>query len=644
MENIPLYNSRIIDSYIKLIKKKYSHINVGDLLNHAEMQTYQVADQAHWFSQEQINRFQEKLSQLTNNVEIAREAGRFAASPETSGAMRQFALAMLGPANAYEMISKTVTNFTKSTTYRSKKLSTNKVEISVTPNPGVKEQVFQCENRMGYLEALAMIFGSKMPQVEHPECVFKGGSTCRYLISWEHRFSDTIKRIRNITAIALLPAVIGLIAYLPLHPWIALLSSYAFIVLILSFLSSIREKSELMTSLGNLRYSTNQLVDQININYNNALMTSEIGQAISSHTNSGSILLKFVQIFKKRLDYDRCMILMADTENKRLLYRAGYGYTEKQLKLLNSIAFSLDRPNAKGIFVVSFRDKKPFLINNVSEIEDDLSLKSLAFAKKLGSHSFICCPIIADDESIGLLAVDNIKSKRGLVQSDMSLLIGLASVLGISIRNADLLEARERQFRSILQVLAASIDARDPMTSGHSEKVTEFAMGICNELDLSDDYCEMIRVAALLHDYGKIGIPDTILKKPGKLTDEEYEIVKTHADKTKRILNQINFEGIFSQVPDVAGSHHEKIDGSGYPNRLTGENIPLGAKIIAVADFFEAITARRHYRGPIPLRKAFGMLQAESGKTFDPKIVNAFLRYYAKTRAGEPDYRVSMLG
>jgi len=287
--------------------------------------------------------------------------------------------------------------------------------------------------------------------------------------------------------------------------------------------------------------------------------------------------------------------------------------------------------------------QKPFLINNVKEIETDLSIRSMVFAKKLKSHAFICCPIIVDGESIGILAVDNIKSKKPLVHSDMSLLIGLASVLGISIRNADLLQARERQFRSILHTLAASIDARDPLTSGHSEKVTDYALGICDELGLPNEYNEMIRVAALLHDYGKIGVPDAILKKPGKLTDEEYEVVKKHAEKTRRILNQINFEGIYSQVPEIAGCHHEKINGSGYPNGLEGEEIPLGARIIAVADFFEAITTRRHYRGPIELKRAFQMLREEASRSFDKEIVDAFFSYYANTHAGEAEYRASVM-
>lgn len=642
-DNTPLYNSRLIDNYIKLIRRKYSHVDVDELLSYAKMKPYEVADQGHWFTQKQINLFQERLANVTNNIKIAREAGRFGASPEASGVMRQFFLGMVGPAGAYDIISKGAANFTRSSTYTSKRIAPNKVEITVTPKSGVKEKLFQCENRAGYLEAIAMMFGNKLPRVEHPECQFRGGKACRYIISWEKRLSDSLIKIRNYTTLSIIPVCILLSLHFHVSVIADMIPAALIIVLLLTFFSDMQEKKELKSSLNNLKDSTDQLVDQININYNNALMTNEIGQTISQHTSSRDILGKVVQIFNKRLDYDRCMILLADKDKKRLLFRAGYGYTENQLKLLKNTAFRLGRSQSKGVFIVSFQEQRPFLVNNISEIEHDLSIRSLAFAKKLGSQSFICCPIIADGESIGILAVDNLKSKKPLINSDMSLLIGISSVLGISMRNAELMESGERQLKSLLQTLAASIDARDPLTSGHSEKVTAYTIGICDELELADDYREMLRVAALLHDYGKIGVPDAILKKPGRLNKEEFEIVKTHAEKTRRILNQISFEGIYRQVPEIAGSHHEKIDGSGYPNGLKGDEIPLGAKIIAVADFFEAVTARRHYRGPYPLKKAFDMLLKEAGIHFDQEIVDAFISHFAKTHAGEPEFRATMI-
>ena len=488
-----------------------------------------------------------------------------------------------------------------------------------------------------------MSFGYQPPDVVHPECIFEGGEKCRYIISWEISVADSLKKIRNITAFLLLLVCLIFGIKYTLFTLTALLPVSAAIVFLLSLVAGHLERADLKSSLNNLKYATDQLVEQININYNNALMTNEIGHAISSYTNIEDILSSIVRISKKRLDYDRCMILLSDPKKKRLRYRTGYGFTQDQLSFLTKTAFHLNRPRSKGVFVVSFKEKKPFLINNVKEIETDLSIKSLTFADKLGSQSFICCPIVCDGESLGVLAVDNLRSKLPLVHSDISLLMGVALTLGVSIRNAQLHEAREKQFRSILQVLAASIDARDPLTSGHSEKVTKYALGIAHELGLPRDDCQMIQVAALLHDYGKIGVPDAILKKPGKLTLHEYEIVKNHSFKSRRILEQIDFDGVFSQVPVIVGAHHEKFNGEGYPDGLKGEEIPLGARIIAVADFFEAITAKRHYRGPIPLHEAIMLLKNESGKSFDRKIVDAFFNYYSKTHAGEPAYRESMV-
>jgi HD-GYP domain-containing protein (c-di-GMP phosphodiesterase class II) len=166
------------------------------------------------------------------------------------------------------------------------------------------------------------------------------------------------------------------------------------------------------------------------------------------------------------------------------------------------------------------------------------------------------------------------------------------------------------------------------MTSGHSAKVTEYAMGICNELQIDPQYCEMIRVAALLHDYGKIGVPDCILNKEGRLNSKEYEAVKTHAARTREILSRVNFEGIYKEVPIIAGAHHERYDGNGYPEGLAGDGIPLGARIIAVADFFEAVTAERSYHQPMPPEQAFALMRAKTNSHFDPEVVDAFIKYY----------------
>jgi HD-GYP domain-containing protein (c-di-GMP phosphodiesterase class II) len=631
INNQHLYNSRIIDTYIKLIKSKYSYINVGELLSYAGMKPYEVADQGHWFTQKQVDLFYERLVKISRNENIAREAGRYAASPDAIGVMRQYILGMVSPATVYEMIGKATANFTRSSIYESRKLASNKIELTVTPRDGVSERQFQCENRIGFFEAIVNIYNNKFPTIEHTECMFTGGKVCRYIISWEKTVSVRWKKLKYYVLPVLLLWNAVFIFY---RQWEALeivvpVSLTIFLLLILAAES--KAKEEMKASLENTRDSIDKLVEQININYNNALMTNEIGLALSSYTNTGDILTKVIHIMEKRLDYDRGLILLADPDRSKLEFHAGFGYSDELLGLFDKVSFHLDRPESKGMFVVSFREQKPFLINDLNDVEEKLTARSLAFARKIGAQSFICCPIICEDKALGILAVDNVKSKKPLVQSDMSLLMGIASVLGISIRNAELIEAKLRQFNSVLLVLAASIDARDTLTAGHSEKVTEYALGICKELGLSQDYSEMIRVAALLHDYGKIGVPDAILQKDGRLTEEEYEIVKTHSNRTREILAQVHFEGIYCEVPEIAGAHHEKIDGTGYPHGLKSKDIPLGAKIIAVADYFEAITAKRHYRDPMEVEEAFRILRGEVGKHFEKRYVEALINYYTKT-------------
>lgn len=634
---LPLYNSRIIDTYIRLIKQKYSYVNVGELLNSAGMKGYEVADEAHWFTQEQVNLFYEKLVIITGNQNIAREAGRYAASPDALGAMRQYILGLVGAAGAFEIISKATANFTKSSSYESRKINSNKIEIIVTPHEGTEEQPFQCENRIGFFEAVVLMFNPKssnignFPNIEHTHCMFKGRDSCRYIITLEQSLSIILKKLRNVITILL--AALNLILFIMEKLELLEGSMIASLLMIMSLAIAAEksENNEIKASLNNTKDSNSNLLNQININYNNAQMTNEIGQTLGRYTNTTEILDKVTQIMEKRLDYNRGMILMANPEKTRLAIVSCYGYNEPQLAYLKNWTSQLDRPGSKGIFLRTFREQRPFLINDLNEIDVDVTSRSLALLKRLNTQSCICCPITCEDNSIGVIVVDNVKSRRPLVESDMSLLMGIASMVGISIRNSQLIESRVRVFKSILHVLAASIDARDSLTAGHSEKVTEYSVAICNEAGFPSDYCEMIRVAALLHDYGKIGVSDDILKKKGALTTEEYEVIKTHAAATREILKKIDFEGIYSDAPEIAGAHHEKMDGSGYPLGLKGEGIPVGARIIAVADYFESITAKRHYREPMTVQEAFNLILKECGTHLDKQFVDALIAYYTRT-------------
>jgi HD-GYP domain-containing protein (c-di-GMP phosphodiesterase class II) len=577
---------------------------------------------------------------LTGNPSISREAGRYGGSPDAAGLIRPYILGMVDPAKAYSMVGRASGKFTRSTRFEPKRLGPNKFEIKVTPRPGVREQPFQCLNRIGFLESITAGFLNKLPKIQHPECIFRGGDCCRYIITWEKSLALIWRRMNLFVLAGLACWSLWILLFMSDLSVVSVIAPPMSVYMLFSLICVHLEKTELKTSLNHLLDSTEQLLEQINTNYNNSVITNEIGIAISGKESVAAVLKAIVQILKKRLDFDRGMILLANADKTKLHFKAGFGDSTQDQDLFNNLYFHLDKPDSRGVFISAFWEQKAFLVNDINEISQDLSQRSLSFAQTIGSKSFICCPIIGDGDTLGILAVDNLSSKRPLVETDLRLLKGIAAMLGISIKNATLIEARERQMTSMLKVLGASIDARDTMTKGHSEKVTEYAMAICDELGIESEYKEAVRIAAFLHDYGKIGVPDAVLKKPGRLTKEEILIVQTHAQKTKDILSQINFDGIFKDVPSIAGYHHEKYNGSGYPEGLKGDQIPLGARIIAVADFYEAITSLRHYRDPMGEDEAIQLLKAETRTSFDPDVVAAFLRYYQKNFAHQNDHQV----
>jgi len=631
-----LYNSRITNTYLKLVRRRYPRVDVADLLAYAGMGLQQVEDEGHWFTQEQVNLFQERLVVLTGNPDIAREAGLFTASPEVLGGIRSYLLGLVSPARAYDLVGRFTSKFTRSSKYESRPLGPCQVEVLVTPYEGVREEPFQCKNRRGYLEAISRIFGYRLPQISHPECLFRGGRACRYLVSWEESpYSRWMKR-RRLAAAVLLPFLVGSPFLFSPHAAATVVLPLSLVVLLaLSWYLARLNVAELQVAVSNLQTSSDELIQQIETNYENSLLVNEIGQALNRQLEIGGLLKHIAAALEKRLDYDRGLIMLANPTKTRLHFQAGYGYDQEQLAMLEKADFHLDNPRSQGVFVMAFREQRPFLLSDLTAVKGKLSQRSYEFAERMGVKAFICCPIVFENESLGVLAVDNPASKRPLLERDKNLLMGVANQIAISIHNAHLMEARLRQFQSILKVLVASTDARDPVTAGHSLRVTEYALGISRELEMSQGFCDVIRVAALLHDYGKIGVEDKVLKKPGRLEPEEYEAIKTHAVRTRQILEEMEFEGIYRTVPEIAGAHHERVDGTGYPRGIKGDDIPLGAKIIAVADVFEALTSRRHYREPMAVDEAFELLKSKIGTRFDRDCVEALVRYYHGSRNGD---------
>lgn len=622
------YNSRIINSYTKLLQLRYPYINISELLSYAKMEAYQVDDPGHWFSQEQVDSFYEKLVQMTGKLTISREAGRFfSSSSQERNIIHEIFLSILDPFTAFKKVELLAKNFTKYTEYKTKKLSDNSVEVVFRVDNNINEKPYQCENRLGMMEAVPILVGLKNVKVEHPECTFHGSDHCRYIIRWEDSLTRIFNKIQSCTFVGLITVNIFIALFFTKIPMHYSIMGSGLFLLILNIIKKKVEITELKRKAQAFQTTTDDFFNQIDVNYNNTIITQKVSEVVNKEMSIEGILEGSIQAIQEILDFDRGLILLANKEKTKLKFQTGYGYKRGFQDMLNSTDFSLTNSESKGVFVVCFKEGKPYLINDIEDIKKDLSLRSVAFSKSIGARSFICCPIICDNESLGILSVDNLHTHRPLVQSDISLLMGIASIVGVGIKKIQLMKDREIQLQSIIKVLASSIDARDPLTAGHSEKVAEYADEICRKMNLTERFREVIHIASLLHDYGKIGVPDSILKKNGKLTAEEFDTIKTHVEKTRTILKQINFEGDLSRIPEIAGAHHEQMDGHGYPYGLKGDQIPLGARIIAVADFYEAITSRRHYRNPMDFDLALKTLKDEAGWHLDPMVVNAFCDY-----------------
>lgn len=210
---------------------------------------------------------------------------------------------------------------------------------------------------------------------------------------------------------------------------------------------------------------------------------------------------------------------------------------------------------------------------------------------------------------------------------DLPLLEAIAVQVGISLDNARLYESQRRQFDSFVLAFAEAIDARDPKTAIHSVNVANFAMGIAHALELGSQSMELLRVAGLLHDVGKIGVPEAVLTKPGRLDDNEFARMREHAAYSRKILSKIEFAEELRGLDAIAAAHHERLDGSGYPEGLVADQIDLPARILAVADVFDALTQDRHYRLGMSLDDAFAIIDEMTPHQLDATCVAALKRF-----------------
>jgi GAF domain-containing protein len=241
---------------------------------------------------------------------------------------------------------------------------------------------------------------------------------------------------------------------------------------------------------------------------------------------------------------------------------------------------------------------------------------------------YLCAPLASSKQIYGVCYLGS--TAHAFSRDELEMLTAIGHQAGAVLETLHAKAEQERVCENMIQALALTIDARDEITAGHSGRVASYCASIARYMQLSEREQRLAYYAGLLHDYGKIGVRDEVLCKPSQLTAEEYEEIKQHPAYTLSILSKIKFSEGLAEVPYVASCHHERPDGKGYPRGLTREEIPIGALIIAVADVFDALTVKRHYRDPMPLDEVIALLEAGRDTQFDGAVIDAFKRFYDK--------------
>lgn len=255
-------------------------------------------------------------------------------------------------------------------------------------------------------------------------------------------------------------------------------------------------------------------------------------------------------------------------------------------------------------------------------VSDDPELSTAQSITDGAMASVLCVLLRTPRRKLGVLHLDRNYWQKPFTADDLHLADALAANVSAGIECAQLLQKQRDLFINTITLLAQAVELRDQYTGGHTSRVSRFAWLLAKHMEMSEQDMNLIRIGTPLHDIGKIGIDDSILRKPGKLTDEEFDIMKTHTIKGAQILSTV--PELVPLVP-IARSHHERWDGNGYPDKLAGEAINALARIVAVADAYDAMTSDRPYRKGLPVEVAFAEVEKMSGKQFDPECAAGFL-------------------
>lgn len=378
---------------------------------------------------------------------------------------------------------------------------------------------------------------------------------------------------------------------------------------------SLNHESGLAQRLNAVERELNVTVQELADTYEELSAIHRFSETLGAEIHTEVLCEKIVHEVRDTLDVAHVSIMLIEPETGELAVTACSGSgngadTAKPFRL----------KQGQGIPWHVIETRKPLIVCDVTSHPEHVALPHTR-------TSIMAAPLAVKGKTVGVICASDKLDGGDFFSNDLKLLTTIASQSAIALENARLYKNLENLFVSIVRSFAAALDAKSAWTAGHSERVTKYAVAVSRELGMDASFMEDIRTCGLLHDVGKIGISETILDKKGAIDEQEYDIIRLHTLKGAQILEHITtFEDILPGIKH----HHERWDGAGSPDGLEGEAIPLIARILAVADSYDAITSNRPYRERRDKAEAVAEIRRCSGTQFDPAVVGAFLRSVEK--------------
>jgi len=365
-----------------------------------------------------------------------------------------------------------------------------------------------------------------------------------------------------------------------------------------------------------LTQATNQLTGASN----NACLELiyEVSRKVGSAPDMAELLRHVIEMTQRTLNAVAASVLLFDENREQLSFEAASGPVGK-------ILMQKQVSKESGIAGWVARNGKPLIVNDVPG--DRRFNAAMDETTGFDTRSMIVAPLVVNRKIIGILEVINKLDGSNFCEEDMNAVVSVAATAAMAIENTRLHNVIVAAYKDTIKALAAAIDAKDPYTRGHSQRVMEYSLMMGEHLGLPPEEMEVLEYAGILHDVGKIGINDAILNKPSSLTPEEWAVVREHPDIGANLLKDIPF---LEEAARLVRCHHERYDGGGYPNGIKAEHIPAGACLIAVADAFDTMTTDRAYRAALSTGHAIGELRRCSGTQFSPMAVDAFVAAFEK--------------